>query len=1312
MKRTNFKTRKLLVLLLVFAMIVTAMPAVNLQAAAKKTVTVSTQKKLNAALKDKNVKTIEIKTKALKTFTIKEGDYAKIKFVVNAPNAKINNYGKLKSMVVKNVVKYMEYANGNNIRVEDNKLTLGIKKGASVKHLNMKAESGTSKVVVRGEVAKLSVSAEEQKLTISNHGAIDKINVHNSADIAMAGKSTETTKINTGAGAENVKLETSLPVDVSAKNSVDLILKEGAEKSSVTLLKDGINLSVSNNTTSSIFMIDKDGKKSEILAGETFNKETDTEDDTEKKEEDNKDQTTGGWWGGGSSSGSGSSGNNTSKPKIEITSISILVNGNSLTGTEVKAGDILTYKVLPANATGDVNWTVGSKKVNSDNYTVGVMDVGKTISITITGNGDYTGTKTGSCTVANELTFNIEEANVDKAPVLVEQNAVFYSMNGGVKEKIDIPSGASIVLAIAESDATIAENDKSDIANQIITNVSGSAVDIKNEKVLEKMTVKALNVDLKIVSEEDSSETAIHPVGKTMVTLCAEQLGIDPSDDLSQYHFVAKHTNVDNVEETSTGEIIVIDDTQYVRFTLNGLSTIWLGNIAPCTVTFDTLGGSEVAAQKVKFATCVNTTKIEPPTKDGYLFCGWDYDLAKTPIIHDITVTAKWIQGTTLPTSQYTLNTSNGVEAFFDVKCSDGKVEIVLKPGVTPSANLSYTVSIKPVDGAVTYVTSSDAKDAIDADSSRNQSVSSSDIQISGSITDGEGKVQPNTTKTYYKWMGVDGNIIKLQEISISVSEGADSVDTITRNKAVNRGVGTYEAYLVDTDGGENAKEPFVGYINGNLSGSYRDEYTLSTNVGFNSYRVDYNHSGYDAVKLVFSPFEGKTYSSENEIKVTAKIENGTNAPVVNNIKTSITTSGEIEIVVPLGDLGNDNPYFQNSNMIYLKTEIAIDNQTQLVQCRIQSNAASGNGTNVYTEDWSEVVSNLSGETPCNITYAGDEPVTITTVLTIPMDCVLQIQNADLTIGKGGSLILAAGKTDGAYLSSRKSIIIADGGVVTTVSQDPSQRMYYSASINTPNLVVESSGKIEVPEHGYLSIHGNESGISKGVLTLKEGSIVQNACNLMFSNFGEVNMDGTFNSSQYSYIYADKISVNGSIKQSSSDTLYWGNFELYGEVEIGESGNVVFEGGDKYQLNLEIRGAFSNHGNLQLSKAVDCIISNTGYSVYNSGTITLGENSSLNIPGVKLVNTGTITGSGKVCVDIGEDTTSYDTGIEYVRVDGDGGYWDEETGNYYYSVTDYSRYKYTHDPKESVDVVIYKGSLVNEGNGSCTVAIDEMNIPD
>ena len=164
---------------------------------ATKSVTVSTQKQLDKALKSSKYTKITIKSSAKKTLKIKSGKYTKKQLVVKGSKLTVSNAGQFKSVTITDASKYTEAAKNNKITVSDKKLSLVLDKKASVKSI---------------------------KITKA------------SAAITISGKCTKVTPVTvTGKSA---KLTSSVGVKVTASANATITLKKGAEKSTVKIGKN------------------------------------------------------------------------------------------------------------------------------------------------------------------------------------------------------------------------------------------------------------------------------------------------------------------------------------------------------------------------------------------------------------------------------------------------------------------------------------------------------------------------------------------------------------------------------------------------------------------------------------------------------------------------------------------------------------------------------------------------------------------------------------------------------------------------------------------------------------------------------------------------------------------------------------------------------------------------------------------------------------------------------------------------------------------------------------------------------------------
>ncbi len=334
--------------------------------AAAKRVTVKTQKQLEEALKNKNVKNIVIKTPKALSFKIKDADFNGKTLTVNAPNASVENMGDFKKILVKDGKKFVDRGEENKISVQDpNELALLIGKQAAdttvsitskkgnitvggAGALDQLAIDGNADITVKGKFAKepdvfvnkedanVSIEAKANVIVHANaninvskdaavgrleigagvgsidlkvDGTIETVDVNSKATVNISGGTDRTLKVNNHAAGAAIKSEVKLEVRLNADAS--LFLQKGAEGSAIKLEQEGVKATVDNKTTTAVTVTDAIGNTTSVDAGKA------TTVNTGKTDAGNKDQgTTGGSSGGttgGSSGGTtgGSSGGTT-----------------------------------------------------------------------------------------------------------------------------------------------------------------------------------------------------------------------------------------------------------------------------------------------------------------------------------------------------------------------------------------------------------------------------------------------------------------------------------------------------------------------------------------------------------------------------------------------------------------------------------------------------------------------------------------------------------------------------------------------------------------------------------------------------------------------------------------------------------------------------------------------------------------------------------------------------------------------------------------------------------------------------------------
>lgn len=197
------KCLRLLVCALLFVMVY-MLPCVMVgntvaYAAPKKSETVSTQKQLDKALKDKSIKKIVIQTTKKKEFVIEKKTYKGKTLVVNAAKSKVVNAAKWAKISIKDADCYTESAKDNKIEIYDKQLTLVVTKIAKISDLKLMGKTvmdvqGDSVKTMSLEVsskAKGSVINSTIPLNVENRDKVDiVVNEPNTDDTASKEDST------------------------------------------------------------------------------------------------------------------------------------------------------------------------------------------------------------------------------------------------------------------------------------------------------------------------------------------------------------------------------------------------------------------------------------------------------------------------------------------------------------------------------------------------------------------------------------------------------------------------------------------------------------------------------------------------------------------------------------------------------------------------------------------------------------------------------------------------------------------------------------------------------------------------------------------------------------------------------------------------------------------------------------------------------------------------------------------------------------------------------------------------------------------
>ena len=267
--------------------------------------TVSTQKALATALKDKNVKNLTIKTDKEVAFNIPSGNYGKVNLTVDAPNADVVNAGTFKSINIKAIKPntWKEKAKGNTITVTADNARIVVEAGASLSKVTVSQEGGKIKIEAAGTIDAIQIDAAVD-VSLAVDGTVGEVAVSAPAKVAVEGKTTAAIPIKVEETAKGADVTSSTPVEVKAATEISLNLSKGAEGSKVETTGENAQVAVKNDTTDVIKVTTPAGTQE--VAKDTTSKVDNTGKVTDTTTNTSGDNN-GGSTGGGSTSGGGSS---------------------------------------------------------------------------------------------------------------------------------------------------------------------------------------------------------------------------------------------------------------------------------------------------------------------------------------------------------------------------------------------------------------------------------------------------------------------------------------------------------------------------------------------------------------------------------------------------------------------------------------------------------------------------------------------------------------------------------------------------------------------------------------------------------------------------------------------------------------------------------------------------------------------------------------------------------------------------------------------------------------------------------------------
>ena len=531
--------------------------------------TVSTQKALAAALKDKNVKNLTIKTDKEVAFNIPSGNYGKVKLTVDAPNADVVNAGTFKSINIKAIKPntWKEKAKGNTITVTADDARIVVEAGASLSKVTVSQEGGKIKIEATGTIDAIQIDAAVD-VSLAVDGTVGKVAVSAPAKVAVEGKTTTAIPVKVEETAKGADVTSSTPVEVKAATEISLNLSKGAEGSKVETTGENARVAVKNDTTDVIKVTTPAGTQE--VAKDTTSKVDNTgkvTDTTTNTSGDNNGGSTGGGStsGGGSSSGGSTGGDVT--PAETFTIYPSVISQNKIEVEDVPENFLNKDNVTVKKENGTTALSISKVEYNGDrSYTISLgencEDNQSYVVTTQNGNTKYEGTfkfsqsdveKTAEGATEAKKAFEGQtygmpknaENNIDLCRAMLQSKVNAYASENGIWARLfecstvneDDFTSVNVTIRVSEGYAI----------QDIVVNVKLAFTE-ENISIKKPVIVKQLKNSIIVKAEAGQEYT------------CVES-GKQPTDD-DDWYDISDSDNLGNIEMDELDT-----DKEYVVYT-------------------------------------------------------------------------------------------------------------------------------------------------------------------------------------------------------------------------------------------------------------------------------------------------------------------------------------------------------------------------------------------------------------------------------------------------------------------------------------------------------------------------------------------------------------------------------------------------------------------------------------------------------------------------------------------------------------------------------------------------------------------------